>query len=133
MLWETKGSPVTLTATPGTGSLLVSWNGTGSGAVNQTGGVVTLTVTGPVDERATFAPAYPIIKTGSTTAGVPIAFGLLAVLLVIGLVVGLLVGRRRPPSSGPTPAWSAESPGEPGMEEGSETSDGPTYAEGPAE
>jgi List-Bact-rpt repeat protein len=133
LLWETKGSQVTLTATPGTGSLLRFWNGTGTGAINQTAGVVTLTVTGPVDERATFAPAYPVVKTGSTTAGVPIAFGLLAVLLVIGLVVGLLVGRRRPPSSGPTPAWSAESPGEPGMEEGSETADGPAHAEGPAE
>ncbi|MCI4319800.1 MAG: hypothetical protein L3K23_06690 [Thermoplasmata archaeon] len=129
MLWMTKGSQLTLTATPNATSLLRSWNGTGADAVNQTTGVLTLTVNGPVSERATFSPAYPIVKTGSTTAGVPIAFGLLAVLLVLGLVIGLIVGRRRPPSAGPTPAWSAETPGEPGMDEGSDAS---VYSEGPA-
>jgi uncharacterized repeat protein (TIGR02543 family) len=130
ILWVDKGSSITLTASPNATSLLRSWNGTGTIGQDSTSRTITLTVTAPVTERATFAPSYPVVKSGSTTAGAPMAFGLLVALLVVGLVIGLIVGRRRGPPPGPAPAWSVEQPVEPDAEPGTES---PEYLEGPAE
>jgi hypothetical protein len=53
--WETAGTSVTVTATPATGYLLVSWVGTGLGSYNGTALSTSLTLTGPVSESVSFA------------------------------------------------------------------------------
>jgi len=142
--WVTAGSSQSLTATPATGYSFVGWTGSGTGAAQPYNGAAatsSVTVSGPTNETATFAPIVHPQSTGSKTAGEAPAFGLLAVLLVVGLVVGLIAGRRRGgrPEE-PEPEVASESPPEgassgdtygdvpPGPAEGDET----TYGEGPA-
>jgi hypothetical protein len=121
--WVNAGASVTLSATPVNASFLFSnWSGTGAGSYNGTVAGTTLTVTGPITETAAFAPVYPVKSTGSSTAGEPLAFGLLALLIVVGLVVGYLVFRRR--SAPPTPPTGEPSPVETdGPEDGSTRAD----------
>ncbi|MCI4319798.1 MAG: hypothetical protein L3K23_06680 [Thermoplasmata archaeon] len=107
--WVNAGATVTLSATPANASeVFANWTGSGTGAYTGALASTTLTVNGPVKETAAFAPVYPVKSTGSATAGEPLAFGLLAVLLVVGLLVGFLVFRRR--SSSPPAMHSEESP-----------------------
>ncbi|MGA8275503.1 MAG: hypothetical protein WB852_04325 [Thermoplasmata archaeon] len=55
--WETDGVSTPLTATPDTGFVFVSWNGTGLGSVTTSSSAsIALTPTGPVTEAAVFAP-----------------------------------------------------------------------------
>jgi len=55
--WETAGAATPLTATPDTGFVFVSWNGTGPGSVTTgSSASVDVTPTGPVTEVAVFAP-----------------------------------------------------------------------------
>jgi List-Bact-rpt repeat protein len=108
--WVNSGATVTLTATPGNATtMFANWTGTGPGAYTGSLATTTLTVDGPVTETAAFEPIYPAKTTGSTTAGEPLAFGLLAVLIVVGLLVGYLLFRRRstpraPPANETAPA-----------------------------
>jgi List-Bact-rpt repeat protein len=121
--WVNAGASVTLSATPVNASYVFSnWSGTGDGSYTGTVASTTLTVNGPITEGASFAPVYPVKSTGSATAGEPLAFGLLAVLLVVGLLIGYLVFRRRP--APPSSASSADDDrttdgdGDPGEEPG---------------
>jgi hypothetical protein len=78
-------------------SSFVGWQGTGTGSYTGSTASQTVTVQGPITETATFAPVYPVKTTGSSTAGLPLALGLLVLLVVVGLVVGYALFRRRPP------------------------------------
>ncbi|MCI4344968.1 MAG: hypothetical protein L3J87_05025, partial [Thermoplasmata archaeon] len=103
--WVNAGATVTLSATPANASeVFANWTGSGTGAYTGALASTTLTVNGPVKETAAFAPVYPVKSTGSATAGEPLAFGLLAVLLVVGLLVGFLVFRRRSAPRAPSAA-----------------------------
>jgi hypothetical protein len=96
--WLDAGASASLSATPAAGYTFAGWNGTGTGGAQSYSGPEAshaVTVSGPTNETATFAPVVVKKSTGSPTAGEPVAFGLLAVLLVVGLVVGLILGRRR--------------------------------------
>jgi hypothetical protein len=96
--WTNAGASAALTATPASGYTFVNWTGTGTGGATPYSGPTTsptVTVGGPTNETATFAPIVVKHSTGSASAGQLPAFGLLAVLLVVGLVVGLILGRRR--------------------------------------
>jgi hypothetical protein len=120
--WVAAGSSDTLTATPSTGYVFASWNGTGSGGSTPYSGPASsspVTVNGPTNETATFVPFVPKVTAGSPTAGMAPALGILVVLLVVGLVVGLILGSRRarPPAANPSP--EADGAG------GSEASDDP--------
>jgi hypothetical protein len=102
--WYASGTTVTITAAPNAGYTFASWNGTGGPASQAS---LTVTMSGPVSEVASFAPASspgPASSGGgSSTAGLPLDLGLLAALLVVGLLVALLLGRRRresPPAGG---------------------------------
>ncbi|HEV2519711.1 MAG TPA: hypothetical protein VGX00_03710, partial [Thermoplasmata archaeon] len=54
-----------------------------------------LTMNGPVVLTATFVPNYPHKSTTLVLEGAPIAFGLLALLLVAGLAIAFVLSRRR--------------------------------------
>ncbi|HEV2519428.1 MAG TPA: hypothetical protein VGX00_02240, partial [Thermoplasmata archaeon] len=54
-----------------------------------------LTMNGPVVLTATFVPNYPHKSTTLVLEGAPIAFGLLALLLVAGLAMAFVLSRRR--------------------------------------
>ncbi|MCI4346573.1 MAG: hypothetical protein L3K07_07485, partial [Thermoplasmata archaeon] len=107
--WVASGAPIQLSATPATGWLFAGWVGTGTGASNANGTATSITPTGPVVETATFTPAPPAAtKSGSSTAGLTTAIGLLVALLIAGLVVGMLLARRRrrsPPPPEPMESW----------------------------
>lgn len=117
--WVGTGGPLTLTATANATSSFINWTGSGSGAYTGTAATTTITVTGPISELANFGPVYktpPNQVTGSTTAGMPLALGLLVALLIAGLVVGLIVGgRRRSPPAAPPEEWQPASAEEPGV------------------
>ncbi|MCI4363942.1 MAG: hypothetical protein L3K13_06555, partial [Thermoplasmata archaeon] len=108
--WVSSGSPIQLSATPATGWLFAGWVGTGTGSSSTTNASATsITPTGPVVETATFTPAPPpVTKSGSSTAGLTTAVGLLVALLIAGLLVGMLLARRRrrsPPPPEPMESW----------------------------
>ncbi|HYK92663.1 MAG TPA: hypothetical protein VEY07_01300, partial [Thermoplasmata archaeon] len=118
--WIDSQTSVTLTATPSTGYQFANWTGTGAHAVTGTQATITINVTGPVSEVATFTPVYKQTTTNqNSNEGMPLALGLLVALLVVGLVVGLLVGRMRRGGRAPEPASApAEATyGEPAPEE----------------
>jgi Divergent InlB B-repeat domain len=136
--WEASGASVTLTATPASGDTFVGWNGTGPGSYTGPTTSPQITVGGPVNETATFAPFVPTSTTASPTAGQVPALGLLVALLVVGLVVGLLVGRRgggggRAPAE-PEPDSGFEAEGTPMDAPSDDTYGGapPVYDEGTA-
>ncbi|MFI5418284.1 MAG: hypothetical protein ACHQ2Y_05240 [Candidatus Lutacidiplasmatales archaeon] len=121
--WVDSGGQFSATATPSPGERFLGWNGSGVGAYTGNRSSISITVTGPVSERASFSPVYSAGTTGSALAGAPMAFGSLGVLLVAGVLTGLLLGRRRrgerPPTTaelsgdGPEPAetlYGAEAP-----------------------
>ena len=98
--WVAAGSTITLAAAPQPGMTFVGWNGSGAGAVTAATPGITVTVSGPTTEAATFAAAVPLRTSGSSTAGLPEALGLLGILTVVGLVAGFLLARRRAPAEG---------------------------------
>ncbi|MCI4351703.1 MAG: hypothetical protein L3K15_09375, partial [Thermoplasmata archaeon] len=96
--WVKAGSTVNLIAQANATSSFTGWAGTGVGSYTGTVATTSITVQGPITETATFAPVYPVKSTGSSTAGEPLALGLLALLAVVGIVVGFVLFRRRPPA-----------------------------------
>lgn len=110
--WVNAGASVQLQGVPGTGWILSNWTGNGSGSYTGSKATTSISVTGPVSEVATFIPAVAKSTTQKTqtssTAGLPLAVGLLVVLLVVGLLVGMVLARRRrPPTAQPAEAWEA--------------------------
>ncbi len=93
--WVDAGSIVDLAAVAGASSQFVSWTGSGSGSYTGPDASVTVTVDGPITEQAAFAPAPSHATSSGPGTGAPLAFGLLAVLLVAGAVLGMRFGRRR--------------------------------------
>lgn len=128
--WVAAGTSVTLSAIPTNSSwAFSSWNGTTTGNTS----TLPVTVNGPMAEEAVFTPVYPVVKTGSSTAGQSTAIIVFIALLAIALVVGLLVGRRRPPR-GPVEEYSAGEAGAEGEgapEEAAVAGPAPEYDEGP--
>jgi Divergent InlB B-repeat domain len=125
--WVDAGSSLQVTAVVTNASWeFLIWNGTGTGSYTGTQLNATITAGGPVTETATFGPVPPPPGAGpSSTAGLPLALGLLVGLLVVGLVAGLLIARRRrAPPAAPVEAWEAspaesgESAGTPSEEQG---------------
>ncbi len=106
--WEAAGTPITLGATAQSGWRFESWNGTGTASYSGTSASTSLTLTGPITESASFAPIYAAPHASASTAGQPLALGLLAVGLLIGLAVAVLVARRGRPS---VASDASESPG----------------------
>ena len=102
--WFPFGATVTLGASPAAGWAFSDWSGSGLGSYSGLDASSVVTLNGPVEETATFAPAYsPPASRGSPSAGLPLAVGLLVALLAAGLVVGGLLARRRSaPADGPT-------------------------------
>jgi hypothetical protein len=119
--WVAGGSSQSLSATASSGYMFVSWNGTGAGQaspVSVTTASSSVTVTGPTNETATFAPVVQQHTSGSSSAGMLPALGLLVALLVVGLIVGLILGTRRSQSP---PTSDSGTDGEPApVEEGAE-------------
>jgi List-Bact-rpt repeat protein len=109
--WVTSGGTVGLTATANASYEFANWTGTGTSSYSGTTQNLTITVTSPVTELATFVPSAS--KTTTSTSGGPgawaLAIGLLVVLLVVGLAAGLLLGRSRRPPSAATEAPAPES------------------------
>jgi BNR repeat-like domain/Divergent InlB B-repeat domain len=95
--WVNSGTTLTLNAQSNATSSFVGWTGTGTGSYTGTLASQSITVQGPITETATFAAVYPVKSSGSSTAGAPLALGLLILLVVVGLVVGYVLFRRRPP------------------------------------
>ncbi|MCI4318900.1 MAG: hypothetical protein L3K23_02050 [Thermoplasmata archaeon] len=123
--WVTVGTTVTITATANATSTFSNWSGTGANAYSGASSSRAITVTGPVDEVASFTPVYPAPSTpapAASSSGLPISLGLLVALLAVGLVVGLLVGRRRPPR-GPSDQLAPEGPESASWEETSPPED----------
>lgn len=118
--WEAPGSVVTLSAVPAAGARFVGWSGNGDGGVNSSEVSVSVTVSGPVSETASFAPVYPAAKTANAWAGAPLGIGLLAGLAAVGVGVGVAIGRRRPSPPGPAPAWTDEGSAGPSTDDGVE-------------
>ncbi|MHB8352312.1 MAG: InlB B-repeat-containing protein [Thermoplasmata archaeon] len=110
--WVNAGASVQLQGLPGAGWVLSNWTGNGSGSYTGSKATTTISVSGPVSEVATFIPVAAKSTTNksptSSTAGLPLALGLLVVLLIVGLLVGMLLARRRrPPMAQPAEAWEA--------------------------
>ncbi|MCI4341423.1 MAG: hypothetical protein L3K11_03505, partial [Thermoplasmata archaeon] len=108
--WVAANTPIALTAAAASGWQFAGWSGTGAGSTTtNASSSTTITPTGPVVETATFTPMQPAkTTTGSSSAGMITALGLLVALLVVGAVVGLLLARRRrrsPPPAEPMESW----------------------------
>ncbi|MCI4357880.1 MAG: hypothetical protein L3J99_02440, partial [Thermoplasmata archaeon] len=105
--WINSGTAVTLTATPN-GTLpgqtpwkFANWTTTTPGVANETTASYSgLTMSGAVTLTASFVPAYVKKTTSNAFTGAPVAFGLLALLLVVGLVIAYVATRRRASTSG---------------------------------
>jgi List-Bact-rpt repeat protein len=116
--WYDSGTVLRVGATPTNSSeTFENWTGAGAAAYTGTQSSITLTVSGPIAEAASFAPPGPAATSGSSpssaSSGLAISVGLLAVLLVVGLVVGFLLLRRRPPAEPePGPEHAAAEGGE---------------------
>lgn len=54
--WYNDSEAATFTATPASGFILSSWNGSGPGSMNSTSASITVTPTGPITETAQFLP-----------------------------------------------------------------------------
>jgi hypothetical protein len=138
--WANVSSTISLTATPNSTSDFVSWNGSGTGSYSGTNPDPTVTVTGPIQEQANFAPKTTSTPGGggstsqSNTNGETTTVLVVVGLLVAGLVVGLLVGRRRPPApsdGSPPAAWSGPETAAPEpMDSPADTSAPSIYEEG---
>jgi Divergent InlB B-repeat domain len=115
--WLAPGASITLHATPNATSVFANWTGTGMGAYSGTTSAPTLTVSGPVNELATFTPRPAPATAAGTTTGLPSWFGwgLFAALLAAGSAGGLAFGRRqRPPAAEETEPESAPEGGSDG-------------------
>jgi uncharacterized repeat protein (TIGR02543 family) len=105
--WYPAGSVVELTAAARSGYVFAGWSGSGTGAYNGTDTTLSVTIGGPVQEIAIFAPEPPVARTMSGTptfwSSPTIVAALAVAALISGLGVGVLVCRRpperRPPSS----------------------------------
>lgn len=122
--WVNAGTTVQLQGAAGNGWELSNWTGSGNGSYTGNATTTTISVTGPVSEVATFVPVPPAkphsTTSSSSTAGLPLALGILVILLVVGLLVGMVLARRRrPPTAPPVEAWEA-SPTEGGSSSGPE-------------
>jgi hypothetical protein len=133
--WFAGGRTLVLNASATGNNLFAGWAGTGTGSYSGTQAQVSLTVSAPLTEVATFVPPAPSATT--TTPGTssiwdsPLSWAELAVVgLIIGLIVGLLVGRRGPGT--PPPAEAESPPPEEGSQEPVVT-DEPLYGDSPPE
>lgn len=113
--WANGSQSVTISATPNATSKFIAWNGTGTGAYSGSLMSTTVTVTGPINEQATFAPLSSgngggggTTNSGSASNGQTMTIAIVVALLIAGLVVGLLVGRARGGGKSPEPAPAAE-------------------------
>ncbi len=93
LAWASAGTSVRLSASPSEGEVFAGWSGS---AYSGSAASVPITVAGPVNETAAFAPAAPPAPSGPGGAEV---LALLAILPV-AFVVGRLLGRRRRPEGG---------------------------------
>jgi len=102
--WYPAGSVVQLTAAARPGYVFAGWSGSGQGAYNGTDTTLSVTVGGPVQEIAIFAPEPPVARTMSGTPTFWSSPTIVATLAVAALLSGLGVGVvicRRPPERGP--------------------------------
>lgn len=116
--WYDAGSVVAISATPQDATQsFVNWTGSGSGSYSGTSAAITVTMQGPVVEKAGFAPAaQPAPNAPAATGpgnGLYIGVGLLVGLAVVGVVVGMMLRRRRPPAEAPAAAETEAPYGQP--------------------
>ncbi|MGC9077109.1 MAG: InlB B-repeat-containing protein, partial [Conexivisphaera sp.] len=57
--WYNAGATITISATPNSGWVFISWTGSGSGSYSGTNNPASITMNGPINETANFA--YPTI------------------------------------------------------------------------
>lgn len=69
--WVENAHSVTLTATADSGYYFVGWSGSGAGSKSDTANTITVTLSGPVTEVATFAPILPVFTLTVEASGLP--------------------------------------------------------------
>lgn len=119
--WVAAGTQLELRASPpATGTVVVSWSGSGVGSQTGVGLTVNVTMTGPVTEVVDFAEGAPT-AAAAAPGGFWVSDPGLALLVLVGLAVGLLATlgwrrlRRRGPRSGsPTPPDAPRGYSDPG-------------------
>lgn len=115
--WVAPGTPVALSASPIGTATFLGWVGTGGGAYTGPDENVSVTLTGPSTEVASFATAVvstgPATASGSSLWSNPLVWAGLAIVgLVVGIGIGAVVARgRRPPPSSPEPPSPSDTGG----------------------
>jgi hypothetical protein len=102
--WYPAGSTVILNAAAHPGYVFAGWSGAGPGSYNGTDTTLSMTVGGPVQEIAIFAPEPPVARTMSGTPTFWSSPTIVASLAIVSLISGLGVGVilcRRPPERRP--------------------------------
>jgi hypothetical protein len=108
--WAHAGAQFTVTATPNAGAQFEGWSGMGAGAYSGNGTALTLTVSGPVSEVASFSSAAPAAATTTNFWATGAGIGLLAVVgISVGLAAAVVLSRRG--RRGPPAEWSGETGG----------------------
>jgi hypothetical protein len=124
--WASNGAAVPIAATAEAGYQFVGWNGTGPGNYTGDSPSGTVTVNGPVTERAEFAAAL-VPRSGNVTGGGTshspfLAAAAFVALLVVGVVSAYVIDRGRQggrPPSGASEETKPTAPAAEGRVEGS--------------